>query len=136
MPADRNNQKKIQCWVPIELWDKVEFLGYSSITIAVTDAFSKLVENPTSSNGESQEIPTLKARLDELEKHNETLKTYNETLKAELEKAGQDKEAIQNLYNNYMLQMQTLINQRAIDMPGEKKSFLAIVTRLNNATAQ
>jgi hypothetical protein len=34
-----------------------------------------------------------------------------------------DKEAIQNLYNNYMLQMQTLINQRAIEAPGAKKQW-------------
>jgi hypothetical protein len=49
------------------------------------------------------------------------LKDHNETLKAEIERAGQDKEAIQNLYNNYMLQMQTLINQKAIEAPGAKK---------------
>ena len=121
MPADRNNQKKIQCWVPIELWDRIESMGYSSITIAVTDAFTKLTENPISSIIESQEIPTLKARLEEIEMHNATLKTHNDTLKAELEKAGHEKEAIQNLYNNYMLQMQTLINQKAIEAPGTKK---------------
>jgi hypothetical protein len=37
--------------------------------------------------------------------------------------AGQDKEAVQNLYNNYMLQMQTLINQKAIEPPGAKKPW-------------
>lgn len=84
MPADRNNQKKIQCWIPIELWDKIESLGYSSITVAVTDAFTKIVENPKVSTPESQEIPLLKARLDEIDRH-------NETLKHELEKAERDK---------------------------------------------
>ncbi len=37
--------------------------------------------------------------------------------------ACQDKEAVQNLYNNYMLQMQTLINQKAIEAPGTKKPW-------------
>ena len=55
------------------------------------------------------ELAQLQARHEEIEKHNETLK--------------QDKEAIQNLYNNYMLQMQTLINQKAIEAPGSKKPF-------------
>jgi chromosome segregation ATPase len=90
MPADRNNQKKIQCWIPIERWDKIESLGYSSITVAVTDAFTKVIENPKASTPESQEIPTLKARLEEIERH-------NETLKHELEKAERDKEDLKEL---------------------------------------
>jgi chromosome segregation ATPase len=65
MPADRNNQKKIQCWIPIELWDKMESLGYSSITSAVNDSFTKMVEHPNVSNEISHEIPVLKARLEE-----------------------------------------------------------------------
>ena len=42
-------------------------------------------------------------------------------LKEELEKAHQDKDNIQNLYDNYMRQMQTLIQQKAIEAPGQKK---------------
>jgi hypothetical protein len=55
----------------------------------------------------------MKARLEEKDKQIEEKDRHIEVLKTELEKAGQDKEAIQNLYNNYMLQMQTLINQRS-----------------------
>jgi Arc/MetJ-type ribon-helix-helix transcriptional regulator len=44
------------------------------------------------------------------------LYAHNETLKKELED-------IKNLYNNYMLQMQTLINQKAIEAPGAKKPW-------------
>ncbi len=46
---------------------------------------------------------------------------YIETLKRELEKAHQDKDNIQNIYDNYMRQMQTLIQQKAIEVPGDKK---------------
>ena len=69
------------------------------------------------------EYTRLQTRLEEKEKWINELQNHNETLKKELEKAGQDKEAVQNLYNNYMLQMQTLINQKAIEAPGAKKPW-------------
>ena len=42
-------------------------------------------------------------------------------LTKEIENTRQDKEAIQNLYDNYMRQMQTLITQKSIEAPGVKK---------------
>jgi hypothetical protein len=44
-------------------------------------------------------------------------------LTKEIENTRQDQEAIQNLYDNYMRQMQTLINQKAIEVPGAKKPW-------------
>jgi vacuolar-type H+-ATPase subunit I/STV1 len=44
-------------------------------------------------------------------------------LTKEIENTRQDKEAIQNLYDNYMRQMQTLITQKAIEAPGAKKPW-------------
>ena len=41
----------------------------------------------------------------------------------EIENTRQDKEAIQNLYDNYMRQMQTLITQKTIEAPGAKKPW-------------
>ena len=69
------------------------------------------------------EYTKLQTRLEEKEKLIIELQNHNETLKKELEKAGQDKEAVQNLYNNYMLQMQTLINQKAIEATGAKRPW-------------
>ncbi len=43
-PEDHKTQKKIQCWIPLETWDKIVSLGYTSPTIAVTKAFEKLLE--------------------------------------------------------------------------------------------
>ena len=131
MPGeDHKNQKKIQCWIPLVTWEQIEALGYSSPTIAVTKAFEKLLEDPRTDphkshdipNGsqqipnESPEIPTLKARLEEL-------KAHNETLKAELEKSSQREEDLKQMHNNYFLQVQTLINQKAIEAPGNKKPW-------------
>ncbi len=62
------------------------------------------------------ELSQLRARYEEMEKH-------NETLKAELEKAGQREEDLKKVHNNYMLQVQTLINQKAIEAPGSKKPW-------------
>lgn len=62
------------------------------------------------------ELARLQARSEELEKH-------NLTLREEMEKAHQDKDDIKNLYDNYMRQMQTLINQKAIEAPGTKKKW-------------
>jgi len=69
------------------------------------------------------ELAQLRAKYEELEKH-------NETLKADLEKAERDKEdlkttynKLQDTYNNYMAQMQTLIKQKSIEAPGAKKPW-------------
>jgi Arc/MetJ-type ribon-helix-helix transcriptional regulator len=55
-------------------------------------------------------------RIDDLEKEIEALLT-------ELKKINQDKEDLKSMHNNYMLQMQTLINQKAIEVPGAKKPW-------------
>ena len=115
MPNEgHQNQKKIQCWIPLETWDKIEALGYSTTAAAATAAFNKLLEDPVNNPEISQDIPILKARLEEKDK-------LIETMKAEREKAERDKEDLKNTYNNYFLQVQTLINQKAIEAPGEKK---------------
>lgn len=46
-----------------------------------------------------------------------------EVLLAELKKTNQDKEDLKSMHNNYMLQMQTLINQKSIEVPGAKKPW-------------
>jgi hypothetical protein len=115
MPNDgHQNQKKIQCWIPLETWDKIEALGYSTTAATATAAFNKLLEDPVNNPEISQDIPILKARLEEKDK-------LIETMKAEIEKAERDKEDLKNTYNNYFLQVQTLINQKAIEAPGKKK---------------
>jgi len=110
------NQKKIQCWIPIETWDKVEALGYSTTAAAASAAFNKLLEDPVKNPEISQDIPILNARLEEKE-------SLIETLKAEIEKAERDKEDLKTMHNNYFLQIQTLINQKAIEAPGDKKKW-------------
>ena len=154
-PEDHKTQKKIQCWIPLDTWDKVVSLGYTSPTIAVTEAFKKLLEDPREDPQnipnispmdplESPDIPVYKATIEEaqrkikdledslkkapdlaefsrLQARSEELEKHNETLKADIEKAGQREEDLKQMHNNYFLQVQTLINQKAIEAPGEKK---------------
>lgn len=63
-----------------------------------------------------EDIPELRARLEGKDKQLEDKEKHIETLKKELE----DNKAT---HNNYMFQIQTLINQKAIDAPGTKKSW-------------
>lgn len=95
------NQKKIQCWVSLETWDKIVSLGYDSPTIAVTKAFEKLIESsledPNGNTTISQEdpiephedprnipeIPSYQARIEELQIRNETERAY---MKKEIER--------------------------------------------------
>ena len=121
--TDHAGYKKIQCWIPQEIWDKIEAQGYPNQTSAVTEAFKSLLDksqdNPNISQDNpniSQEIPGLRAQLEEKERH-------IETLKADIDKAEKDKEDLKNTYNNYFLQVQTLINQKAIEAPGAKKPW-------------
>jgi hypothetical protein len=58
----------------------------------------------------------LQAKYDEIKEH-------NDTLKAELNKAERDKEDLKVTYANYFTQVQTLINQKAIEAPGAKKPW-------------
>ena len=56
---------------------------------------------------DSNELTESRVKSEDLEKHTETLK--------------KELEDIKSMHNNYMMQMQTLINQKAIEAPGEKK---------------
>jgi hypothetical protein len=110
MPTeDRKNHKKIQCWVPIIIWEQIEALGYTSPTTAVIKAFEILLDKSQEDNTGFQEIPILKARLEEVERHNETLK--------------KELEISQETHRNYMMQMQTLITHKQIEAPGAKKPW-------------
>lgn len=69
------------------------------------------------------ELAQLRTRTEEKEKQIEEKDRYIETLKEDREKAEKDKEDLKNTYNNYFLQVQTLINQKAIEAPGNKKAW-------------
>lgn len=69
------------------------------------------------------EYTRLETRLEEKERWILELENHNETLKTELENANLREQDLKSMHNNYMLQMQTLINQKAIEASGAKKPW-------------
>lgn len=72
------------------------------------------------------ELRELRAQVREQREQLEEKDRHIDTLKGELDKAERDKEDLKTTYNNYFLQVQTLINQRAIESPGAKKPWWKI----------
>lgn len=204
MPEDK---RKINCWIPVSLYNKIGSSGYENTTQAIITALQRLLEDPsedtkrssediggykqdikgyiqdiaalTAENaqlkedlsghqkditgykqdtegykkdleriqkdlgqditGYKEDIKALQAEnvklkdslqesrepgeLLQLRARSEELERHIETLKADLEKASQDKEDLKTMHNNYFLQVQTLINQKAIEAPGNKKRW-------------
>jgi seryl-tRNA synthetase len=141
----QEQKRKISVWVPYELYDNVLRAGYTSPTNAVIQGFEMLTHSQSEDSpdevrkqmqvikGQMQaELDTLKNEIErlnallqeapnptefiEVRTRSKELEKHNETLEKEVEN-------LQNLYNNYMLQMQTLINQKVIEAPGAKKPW-------------
>jgi predicted RNase H-like nuclease (RuvC/YqgF family) len=80
MPSeDHKTQKKIQCWIPLETWDKIVSMGYTSPTIAVTKAFEKLLEEHHEYHIASPEIPDISPETykRDIEGYKENIKMLN-----------------------------------------------------------
>lgn len=134
--------RKIGAWVPPDLYDNLKSLGYfgrqdqgevsqtDTIIEGLTLLFEKasgrqLPQESPQSDDKRDTMENILVQVGELGARNEELERYNATLKGELEQAHRDKETIQGLYDNYMRQMQTLIQQKAIDT-GEKRKWWEI----------
>lgn len=47
-------QKKIQAWVPVSIWNQIEYFGFKSQNEAVNIAFEKLIEIQGKNQNESE----------------------------------------------------------------------------------
>jgi hypothetical protein len=124
--------------VPKELYD-FSIQKYTKISVAIIAGLELLRDKDSIQNGVQNQncilngIPNqIESIRDEevqseensiLKAENERLQEINEILLENIEELKKDKDTIQNLYNNYMLQMQTLINQKSIEAPGAKKPW-------------
>ena len=104
------DKKRVTVAIPVQLHTKLVDTGYG-VTEGIVKGLELLLEpkenNPNPSN--EVRISDLLERITDLQAHNETL--VNEL------------EDIKSMHNNYMLQMQTVITQRAIEAPGTKKPW-------------
>ena len=143
MPEEKKRSGVKVCgWLSDEVFSKLVEKGYKSHTIIVRHGAELIIGQLLGEHGElggnitegteennkerienTGELRELRVQVREQREHVETLKIHNETLKAELEKAGQDKDDIKKTFDNYMVQVQTLINQKAIEAPGVKKQW-------------
>jgi hypothetical protein len=102
--------KKVSARIPLQILEKLEEMGISNQTDAIIRGLGCLIsEDSGKTKEDADKAAILLARNEELEKHIETLKKELEDLKS--------------MQNNYMMQMQTLINQKAIEAPGSKKPW-------------
>ena len=149
MPEEK---RKINCLIPASMYEKIEASDYRNITEAINAALENLMnenkddmkcyideieEHKHSIEGYKQsisalqaenismkeEVIQLRARYEEKEKQIEEKDRHIETLNKELEKSSQREEDLKQMHNNYFLQVQTLINQKAIEAPGAKKKW-------------
>ena len=124
-----DEKKKVSAWVDVSLVDSLRQHGYNNLTEAIIKGFKMIIANADknmasdnsskASDDSSKASDNSSSASDMMEKEvlkheNVMLKDYNDSLKKELED-------LKTIHNNYMLQMQTLINQKAIEAPGEKK---------------
>ena len=142
MPEEK---RKINCLIPASMYEKIEASDYRNITEAINAALENLMnenkddmkcyideieEHKHSIEGYKQSISalqaeniTIKEEVIQLRARSEELEKHNTTLKGELEKSSQREEDLKQMHNNYFLQVQTLINQKAIEAPGNKRSW-------------
>ena len=144
-----DTKRKICVWVSNDMYNNVVNAGYDSPTVAVIKGFELLIgeaeHRQNTGNWEQvaaqitaenkdlktelqklnislQEAPNPK-ELIELRVRSEEVEKHNETLKEELEKSSHREEDIKQMHNNYFMQVQTLINQKAIEAHGAKKPW-------------
>ena len=144
-----DTKRKICVWVSNDMYNNVVNAGYDSPTVAVIKGFELLIgeaehrqntgdleQVAAQITAENKDLKTELQKLNislqeapdpkeliELRVRSEELEKHNETLKEELAKASQDKEDLKETHKNYMIQVQTLINQKAIEAPGAKKPW-------------
>lgn len=114
------DKRKINAWVPTELYDRVLSAGYSTVTEAVIKGLEMVLQDTSRTSqdtlGHEQVITTLKA-------DNSRLRATCDGMQEHIDTLQRDLQDLKDIHNNYMLQMQTLINQRAIEAPGAKRPW-------------
>lgn len=133
-----DEKKKVSALIPVKLLTALEDKGYTNQTETIikglerlltedeekiTEDIQKIREDEEKIREYRLEAEVSRTRIEELEKHNVTLKGELERVSQDKANLERDKEDLKNTYNNYFLQVQTLINQKAIEAPGAKKQW-------------
>jgi hypothetical protein len=133
--------RKVGAWVPPDLYDNLKDMGYFgkqengevTQTDTIIEGLKLLLEkvkggqigrqgpleishvdDDGETRGNVREMGELRAQVKAQQEH-------IETLKIELDRANKNADDIKGMYDKHVLQVQTLINQQAIEAPGAKK---------------
>ena len=101
---------------------KQDITGYKENIKALNVEITRLRELIANSP-DPVELIEIRAHFEGLQRLVEEKEKQNDTLNRELEKAERDKEDLKATYVNYFKQVQSLINQKAIEAPGSKKPW-------------
>jgi DNA repair exonuclease SbcCD ATPase subunit len=124
-----DEKRKINCLIPTSMYEKIDASEYKNVTEAINAALEHLMnDNPDDIKCYIDEIEEYKHNIDALQAGNMSIKEEVIKLRAKSEELEKHNISLQNeledlkkIYNNYMLQMQTLINQRALEPPAAEK---------------
>ena len=108
------DKKRVTVAIPIQLHTKLIDAGHG-VTEGIIRGLELLLE-PVDRNNNLVSSELEEARISDLLDRISDLQTHNKTLLKELE----DQKI---MHNNYFMQVQTLINQKAIEAPGVKKPW-------------
>jgi hypothetical protein len=131
---------KVCGWISNDLYLALTAEGYKSPTEIVREGARVLLEATQKAQTEEHKgtyqgtedntkersennVREQEGTIKELRAQTQEQREHIETLKIELNRAERDKEDLKSTYNNYFLQVQTLINQKAIEAPGSKKPW-------------
>jgi predicted RNase H-like nuclease (RuvC/YqgF family) len=100
------DKRKINCWIPVSLYEKIEQAGYESVTQAVIEGLERILEDPEriqkGSNKDTEEyLKDIKALTAENTKLKEDLSEYEKDIseyKQDIEGSRKDLERIQEGY--------------------------------------
>ncbi len=96
MPEEK---RKLNAWIPISLYSKLENAGYDNITQALIKALEKFFEDPHEDiTGHTQDIEGHKQDIEILTAENTQLKEDIAGYKQDIEGSGKDLERIQEGY--------------------------------------
>ena len=133
MPEEKKRSgRKVNAWIPDDLYSKVDDLKYRTWTEAIVSGLEFLVESTKSgqigvqNQNDKVQKSTCQSTLDDsqvLRAQLIEMQTHIETLKLDLDRSNKNADDIKEMYTNHVLQVQTLINQKAIEAPGSKKPW-------------
>jgi DNA replication protein DnaC len=123
----QDEKVRVSLRVPNSILETVRQFGYISMTDAILEGLQLLIQSKEcktiADDCRRDDTYEFRTRIEEKDKQINEKDRHIETLKKELDKANQDKDDIKKTFDNYMVQVQTLINQKAIEAPGAKKPW-------------